>query len=507
MFVRRNVNRSGSVSVQIVRKEGRRNKVVRTLGSGSGDQEVAALEQRAAYEIRVMEGSGVLFAEETDERVSAFLSTLGNEQVQVIGPELVFGKVFDAVGFGSLGEELFRHMVIGRLYQPGSKLKTIDYLHRFLGVDTSADSLYRFMDRLCTRLKPHVERIAFDHAKKVLGGKVGVVFYDMTTLHFEASDEDDLRRMGYSKEGRHRTPQIYLGLLVGLGGVCIGYDIFEGNIFEGHTLIPFLQRIQDRFALRKPIVVADAGLLTKENIDALEAARYTYIIGARLRNQNEAMKNAIHAHAWSHGIMHEFPLGGKRRLVVAYTDKRAAKDAHARKKGLQRLEKNLRAGRFTKAQVNNKGYNRYLAMDGHLKVRIDYERYAADQRWDGLKGYVTNTRLSARRVIAHYGQLWQIEKAFRISKTDLRIRPIYHRLRQRIEGHISIAFAAYTVFKEIERVLYKEKAPFSVNRAAALTHNMYRINIQLPSTGQPASILLRMDPEQELLHRIIERNF
>lgn len=507
MFVRKNRNRSGSVSVQIVRKDGGRSRVLKTIGSARTDAEVERLCKQAEFELRSMEGCAPMFVEEQDQHVAAFLSTLSNQQVQVVGPELVFGKVFDAVGFGAVPDELFRHMVIARLYEPGSKLKTIDYLYRFMGVSTTVDSLYRAMDRLQAELKPQVEQIAFAHARRILGGKVSVVFYDMTTLHFEASDEDDLRRKGYSKTGKHQEPQIFLGLLVGLGGVVIGYDIYEGNISEGRTLIPFLSAIQQRFAVKKPIVVADAGLLSRANIEALEQEHYTYIIGARLRNQPDAVKELIHGQQWGDGLARTVHAQGKRRLVVAYSAKRAAKDAHSRKRGLERLEKNLRAGRLTKASINNKGYNRYLVMKGQVEVSISHERYQADARWDGLKGYVTNTGLSPKRVIEHYGQLWQIEKAFRISKTDLVIRPIYHRLRRRIEGHICIAFCAYTVYKELERILYKEKAPFSVGRAAELTHNMYQVNVILPTTGEPRSILLRMGEEQELLRGIIQRNF
>jgi len=507
MFVRLNRNRSGSVSVQIVRKENGRNRVLLTVGSGRSDEELVVLQQQAAYRMRSMQGHGLLFASEQDHHVEAFLATLGNEQVRVVGPELVLGKVFDAVGFGAVQEELFRHLVIARLYEPGSKLRTVDHLKRFMGITTSVDNIYRFMDRLHAGLKTQVEQIAFAHTRRVLGGKVSIVFYDMTTLHFEASDEDDLRRMGFSKAGKHQDPQIYLGLLVGLGGLTIGYDIFEGNIFEGHTLIPFLAAIQQRFGVKKPIVVADAGLLTTANIKALEDQQYTYIIGARLRNQPDAVKALIHAHPWTDGLAKNVHQQGKRRLIVAYSNKRAAKDAHARKRGLERLEKNLRTGKLTKASINNKGYNRYLVLDGDVDVRIDYERYSTDQRWDGLKGYVTNTRLAPQRIIDHYGQLWQIEKAFRISKTDLRIRPIFHRRRKRIESHICIAFCAYTIYKELERILQMEKAPFSVLRAIELTHNMYCIDIQSPTTGEPRSVMLRLDDQQSILHQIVLRNF
>ena len=132
------------------------------------------------------------------------------------------------------------------------------------------DAVYRFLDKLNNKLKSQVEQIAFAHTKKSLNDSISVVFYDMTTLYFEASDEDDLRKTGFSKDGKNQSPQIYLGLLVGLGGYALGYDIFEGNIYEGHKIIPFLEKTSKKFNIEKPIVVADAGLLSNENIKGLE---------------------------------------------------------------------------------------------------------------------------------------------------------------------------------------------------------------------------------------------
>ena len=239
--------------------------MIKTLGSGRSEQEIEFLYQRARQELHRIEGTSSLFVNRDDAMLESFISTLKNSQIQVIGPELIFGRIYDAIGFNQVESDLFRHLLITRLFHPGSKLKTIDYLQRFLSVDKDISEIYRFLDKLNTQLKNQVEQIAFEHTKSLLGGKISIVFYDMTTLHFEAADEDDLRKTGFSKVGKHQKPQIYLGLLVGLQGFAIGYDIFEGNIFEGHTLLPTIQKFEKCFNLNKPIVIAIAVLSEYNN--------------------------------------------------------------------------------------------------------------------------------------------------------------------------------------------------------------------------------------------------
>ena len=306
------------------------------------------------------------------------------------------------------------------------------------------------------------------------------MFYDMTTLYFEASDEDDLRKTGFSKDGKHQCPQIYIGLLVGLGGYAIGYDIYEGDIYEGHTLIPFIENISLKFNLDKPIIVADAGLLSNDNIKALEANNYEYILGGRIKNEPEKIKKQILETQFVDGTTKSLKRTVNTRLIINYSAARAVKDAYNRKRGLSRLEKQVKSGRLTKSSINNKGYNKYLKLNGDVIIEIDYQKYINDQVWDGLKGYVTNTKLTDNEVMENYKNLWHIEKAFRMSKTDLRIRPIYHRLRNRIEAHVCISFTAYCILKELERVLYAEKSTLSLKKAAEVTHNMYQITYTLP---------------------------
>lgn len=443
-----------------------------------------------------------------DLTIQNFLEGLSNFQIHTIGPELIFGNLFDRIGFNELPDKLFRHITIARLAYPSSKLKTVDYLYRYRGIKISDEKVYRFLDKLNSEYKTQVETIAYQHSLKLLGGNITVVFYDMTTLYFEAEDEDDLRKIGYSKDGKFQQPQIMLGLLVGKGGLPIGYDIFEGNKFEGHTLLPILAKIQSKYHFGKPVVVADAGLLSNDNLEELAAADYKYILGARVKNETDEVKKQILELASVKTDGDSFIIKKDKgvKLIVTYSEKRAKKDFHNREKGLKKLRVAVKSGKLTKEQIHNRGYNKFLNLTGSVTIDIDEDKIMADEKWDGLKGYVTNTRLKPKDIVEHYGHLWQIEKAFRISKTDLRIRPVYHRLRKRIEAHICIAFVAYSIFKELERLLQKHQAGFSPHRAAELTHNMYEVEYTLPQSRQQRLTLLKMDFQQNRLYEIIRKN-
>jgi transposase len=193
------------------------------------------------------------------------------------------------------------------------------------------------------------------------------------------------------------------------------------------------------------------------------------------------------------------------RLIVSMSDKRAGKDKHNREKGLARLQKRIRSGKLTKSSINNRGYNKYLKLEGEVTVTLDKEKSVADAAWDGIKGYITNTKLPAKKVIENYGNLRYIERAFRINKTDLRIRPIYHHLRNRIEGHICICFTAYTVLLEMERMLKQAKSDITLKRAQELTKTMYQLTYRLPKSRLTKTKILGMTGEQQHLYDMVVR--
>lgn len=172
------------------------------------------------------------------------------------------------------------------------------------------------------------------------------------------------------------------------------------------------------------------------------------------------------------------------------------KDAINRKRGLEKLEKAITTGKLNKQNINNRGYNKYLQIEGEVSISIDYNKYNDDNKWDGLKGYITNTALTKEEVIEQYSQLWQIERTFRISKSDLQIRPIYHRLQRRIEAHICISFAACKVYKELERILKEKQAKYSAEQAIDIVKTIYKVSVQTPYSNNIYKRLLIKTKEQ-----------
>ena len=177
MFIRRLKNRSGSISIQIVSKDRGRYKVVKTIGCATMLHDIEKLELKGKQEIEKLSGlEQKLFGFDKDEAVEQAFSILENSNIRTVGPELIFGKIYDYIGFNKIKEEMFRHLVISRLAFPLSKLKTSEYLYRYQGIDVDIDAVYRFLDKLNDKLKPEVEQISFEHTKKVLNGEISIVF-------------------------------------------------------------------------------------------------------------------------------------------------------------------------------------------------------------------------------------------------------------------------------------------------------------------------------------------
>jgi transposase len=501
MYVRKLKNKNGRTYIQVVNKSSGRYKVVKSFGSAESIIEIEALVEKATLWINSSLGVKKL---DFDNEKTLYQNLLNNiTSHKLIGIELVLGKLFDEIGFNQIQDELFRDLVLYRLVYPKSKLKTTEYLYRYQQKTYSEDDIYRYMDRLYDSQKEKIQQISYEHTRSILGGDIKLVFYDVTTIYFEIDNEDELRKTGFSKEGKHQNPQIVLGLLVSKNGYPLAYDIFEGNKFEGQTMLPIINTFKKKYDLEKLVIVADSGLLSKSNIEELQAKNYEFILGARIKNESRSVKQDILSLKLKNGesgIINK----GDFKLIITYSNTRAKKDIHNREKGLKRLEKRIKTGKLTKASINNRGYNKYLKLDGEIEVTIDREKFEQDAKWDGLKGYITNAELSKEEILENYSHLWRIEKAFRIAKTDLKIRPIYHRKQKRIEAHICLTFAAYKVYKELERQLKDKKSDLSPEKVIEILQSIYQIEIITPNIKEKVKKTILLTSEQKALSELFD---
>lgn len=497
MFIRHKHNKSGSTSIQIIDKSRGKYNVIKTIGSSSDFFEIELLCQKAQKAIMELQQQDELPFNQLQELefVDSFVNYI--QTLNLIGPELLLGKLFAEIGFDKIEDELFKELVITRLVYPVSKLKTVDYLFKYKGVNLSVYSIYRYLDKLHQHQIEKIKQISLNHTLQLFNNKIAIVFYDVTTLYFEARDADDFRKMGFSKDGKHSQPQIVLGLLVSQEGYPLDYNVFEGDKYEGDTMIPIIEHFITRHNPEQLIVVADAGLLSNKNIQALINKEYQYILGARIKNENEAITKQILSAKLNDGESCIIKRDDDSTLVLSYKKSRALNDKQNRKKGLESLEKKVKTGKLSKKNINNKGYNKYLKIEGETKISIDYDKYKEDDVWDGLKGYRTNTTLSKEEVIQQYHQLWAIEKTFRISKSDLEIRPIYHHLKRRIEAHICISFAACKIYKELERQLRVKQNELSPEKVIDILKTIYKVAFETPYSNKVYQRLLIKTKEQQ----------
>jgi transposase len=387
-----------------------------------------------------------------------------------------------------------------------SKSSTVEYLKSHFDEDAQLHQIYRYLDKLYNTQQEKIQQISVEHTMRILGGKIGLLFYDVTTLYFEADYGDELRESGFSKDGKHSQPQVVLGLLVSKDGYPLSYSVFNGSQYEGRTMLPVVDDFVQRFNLKDFIVVADSGLMNQRNITLLESGNYKYIIGARIKNESNDIKTWVLSLNKHDGKFHETRKESM-RLIVGYSANRAKKDKYNREKGIKRLEKAYRSGNITKENINKRGYNKFLEISDNVKVSINKQKIEQDEKWDGFKGYLTNTKLPAQEVYEQYSGLWTVERAFRITKGTIEMRPMFHFTPKRIEAHVCICFVAYKVYKELERILKISHINLSVDKVLDIAKTITTIKINLPKSGNTMTKTMFMTNKHKSIAHLFDENF
>ena len=470
-----------------------------------------------------------------DEDYQIDIRTLQEESRVTTGIHDIYGTLFDELNMASIFHtdapeqkraktpaalakvvDTFKNIVLARIAQPSSKAESINILANNFGVSLDLNQVYRMMNDIDEGVIEHLNTLAYTTTRKLFNDKIDVIYFDATTLYFESFTEDEgedaLKKNGYSKDLKFNQPQVVLALMVTKEGLPIGYEAFRGDTFDGHTLIPSLKVLKEKYNIDNVVYVADAGMFNNDNLkelESLEAEHFNYIVGARIKNLSKDLKEKITDGSHYRELTPEikvarFRMDNGRQLIVSHSAKRAQKDYHDRMKGIEKLRKKLEGSRSVKEHLSNQGYKKYLKLgsnhDDNRKgdpcdttITIDEAKIKHDAIWDGLKGLVVNadSTLSDEAILAQYGNLWQVEESFRITKHDLKIRPIYHWKPSRVRAHLAISFAAYMLTRYLEhrvRVQFKKLSPKKIRnllmgvQASVSISQTKRIRYALPSS-------------------------
>lgn len=374
-------------------------------------------------------------------------------------------------------------MAMQHLLEPSSKLSAHNKQKKYLQYqEVKLNHLYRSLDVLCKN-KEKIEQHVFHINCSIFKMKVDVVFYDVTTFHFESVVSDGLKNFGYSKNCKFNEVQVVLGMFVDCEGRPIGYELFSGNTFDSKTLDQALDAIEKRFGIRNVVIVADRGINSKINLKHIADKGYGYIVSSRIKSMNEETKAKIfdengytelrnNDHSISYKILdyinictvdkNKFNL--QEKLIITYSDKRARKDRADRQRLLDKANHLLENKTLIKSS-GKRGGKKYLKEQGeNIDWILDETAIAKDEKFDGYYGIQTSdTNLSVEKVLDAYHTLWKIEESFRIMKSNLEVRPIFHWTEDRIKGHFVACFLAFLLERTIEFELRSAKVDASTN--------------------------------------------
>jgi transposase len=418
------------------------------------------------------------------------LRKLREESRIVTGFHEIYGSLYDEIGLSLIFKSchvsrlVLKDMVMARLARPCSKRSSAELLDRDFGITISVEKIYRMMDALTEERIHRLQDSCWYHSKSLLTEDIKVMFYDCTTLYFESFTEDDLRRFGYSKDHKFNQGQVLLALMVTWEGLPVGYEVFPGNMYEGDTFKKAIEKIKVRYQVKRAVIVADSGLLSKPNIELLEKEHLEFILGARLKSlsekwQDRILDNRDYEKKEKDGEILRiatFPYTNNRRLIVSHSTGRAEKDRKDREKAIEKLRQKLEKSKKPESLISNYGYKKYLTMDGEVQVRVNEEKLEREALWDGLHGVMTNIvekKMNADDILFQYHGLWQVEESFRIEKHDLKVRPVFHWTANRIKAHLAICFVSFALIRFLQhRIRQQTGERFSAER---IREELFRI--------------------------------
>ena len=518
MYVRKRKNKGGSTSILLLtgeRQKGKkhvRSRMIKCFGSACNEEELTALIQQAEeYKNHLL-----LVSPKAPTLKITSPRDIKSCSSFITGFSDIYGSFFDKI-FSKLNlkpHELkkLRDLIVMRIASPASKRKTA-MLSRDYGIDFQVDSIYKLMDQLTENTIIQAKKLMYDHSTALLAEQketVNVMFYDLTTVYFETNSQDTLRDFGFSKDGKCQHVQIMLAVIVTKHGLPIDYEEFPGNCYEGHTLIPVIEKMRTRYNIDQAVLVADAALMGKINLSALTEKKINYVIAARVKNMKTEIKKNILAIETYQTISStkdnitsskEIKLPTGDTLIAFYSSKRARKDAYEREKAIDKIEKYLNS--TAKSQLTSRLKKPYIKITKSAKLEIDLDKLNHEKQFDGFFGIQTNLdEVNAKDILDTYRGLWQVEQTFRIAKSTLEIRPVFHYNTNRIRAHFLICYISLVLIRYVEFELKKNHLHYPVDQLHILLNQMRVVNMH-HADKKMYVILEDTPPELPLIYKAL----
>ncbi len=434
---------SGKIAIQVYYLYNRKRFILKHIGSASNKDELDNLKIQAEQ-----------FIGDYSNQVSLFPSSKPGaysylEQYECVGfyyrfyYDIIQGLI-TKLGIEDQASSLFKDLIAIRILEPASKLRSIELIDTYFGIKHRRQNYYKEAPKW-TSLKDQTISKVNDFAKREYGFDYTLLFYDVTTLYFETFEDDALRKTGFSKDSKSQQPQILIGLMVSKEGFPIDFDVFSGNTFEGHTILPVVKAFIAKNNVSLFTVVADAAMISNENIKELKSCGIHYIVGARLGNLPQAVFDELDAKIKREDGRTIRLHTDKGYLICSFSNKRYKKDLYEMEKHILKAQSIIKSPSKNTKSKFIKAHNE--------KLRLNEELIIKATKLLGIKGYYTDLDekdLPTDKVIERYHELYKVEQAFRVAKSDLEIRPIFHFKDEPIKLHLLICFLSLTVSKHIE---------------------------------------------------------
>jgi transposase len=474
---------SGSFAIQVVSKRQSKLTVHKHIGSYKTDSEKSILLFKAKVFIDTHDNIQTdLFKKQS---MFSNLSDVKITQSQSLFLYRLLSRVYDTLGLNIFIDEVVRDLIVTRVYKPVSKRETIDILEDSFGKTYSLKTIYRHLKQAIDHgIKDQFQKALINFAKVGLNDSLHLVFYDVTTLAFDSHARAGLKDFGYSKDHRFQDIQVVVGLVVNRDGFPLYFDVFNGKTFEGKTFVSVVEKVKNILNNPDLVVVADAAMISRINIEELDKRHIGFIVGARLANLPSVLQTQISNSVQGVDLKTTTVKYLEHRLICQYLSSRATKDRSDREKQIKKAKNII----FSPSKISSR-FRFVQTVNGEYTVNNSL--IEKSKRLEGIKGYLTNTNLNVTEVISRYHDLWRIEKAFRITKTDLEARPIFLRLDKTITCHLIIVFAGLAIVRYLEI-----KTNMSIKRILKIAGKVLTHKVIVIKTGETKFIETTIeDPE------------